>query len=75
MTTWRILQFVPYHAATGGPAVPIEIDVEVETDPKQELLNASDAVIRLNEDLKRIAAEVDGRKTKDGWELEEGWKA
>ena len=53
----------------------ITIDVEIKADNLDELLAVGDAVARLNRELSRIAAQVDGRLTKDGWELGEGWKA
>jgi len=53
----------------------VTIEVEIKTSNLGELLAAADAVERLNRDLSQIAAKVDGRLAKDGFELEEGWKA
>jgi len=53
----------------------VVINVEIKTPDLEKLLAFGDAVARLNRELSELAAKVDGRMTKEGWELEEGWKS
>jgi len=53
----------------------IVVNVEIKTPDLDKFLAVGDAVARLNRELSELAAKVDGRMTKDGWELEEGWKS
>ena len=66
--------FFSYQPTTAGALEDLEVTVTCETSSKDWLIHTADAVMELNRTLREIAAEVDGRKTRDGWELEDGWK-